>query len=442
VIKEIIPSFKPRPYQYEFFRQFFLGDKKRFLNIIHRRAGKDTTAFNMCWMAALMKPGLYLYLLPLVKQSRTVIWRGRGKDGISFLDRIPAPLIKSVHNGNQTIDLVNNSIIMVGGADNYDGLAGTNPLWTFLSEYQNMNPLAWELILRPILSENKGGSCIFGTPRGHNHLYEMYQTNKKNPDWYVSIMTVNDTQYEDGTPIITDEMIDQERRAGMPEELIQQEYYCSFEAAIQGAYFSEQMSGASKAGRICDFEIDRDLPVHTSWDIGMRDATSIGLYQSFKDGSLRCIYHMEDRGKHAEYWVLELKKLQERLKFKRWGLHFLPHDVRVNEWGGGRTRVEVLQSSGINPRIVRNHRISERIQAIRSMFPRFWIHESNCKHLIRAAQEYHADYDPKKGIYSTAPAHNWASHAMDQLGYFALGYMDSYDKRSLQKVQKYASFMP
>ena len=409
---------------------------------MHRRAGKDTEAFNLCWMASLMKPGLYLYLLPLVKQSRTVIWKGRGKDGTSFLERIPKQLIKKIHNGNQTIEMVNNSIIMVGGADNYDGLAGTNPLWTFMSEYQNMNPLAWELILRPILSENRGGACIFGTPRGHNHLYEMYQRNKDNPDWFVSMKTVDDTRYEDGRPIITDEMIDEERRAGMAEELIMQEYYCSFEAAIQGAYFSQQMITASKENRICLFEINKDLPVHTAWDIGMRDSTSIGLYQAYPDGSIRCIYHMEEMGKPAEFWVLELKQVQERLGFKRWGMHFLPHDVRVNEWGGGRTRVEVLQKAGIYPRIVANHRISERIQATRSLFPKFWIHSHNCAHMIRAAQEYHADYDPKRGIYSTAPAHNWASHCMDQLGYFAMGYMDSYDKRALQLVKKYASFTP
>lgn len=440
-MKVIKPNFKPRPYQYQFFREFFLGYRKRFLNILHRRAGKDTAAFNLCWMAAMMQPGLYLYLLPLVKQSRTVIWRGRGKDGVSFLERIPPQIVKSIHNGNQTIDLINGSIIMVGGADNYDGLAGTNPLWVFLSEFQNMNPLAWELILRPILSENSGGACIFGTPRGHNHLYEMYQTNKNNPDWFVNLMTANDTCYEDGSPIITPEMIDAERRAGMPEELIEQEYYCSFEAAIQGAYFVEQMKAANESHRIAPFEINKEYPVHTAWDIGMRDATSIGLYQAYNDGSLRCIHHLEDRGKPAEFWALELMKVKEKIGFKRWGYHFLPHDVKVNEWGGGRTRLEVLQQAGIRPRIVRDHRIVERIQAIRSLFPRLWIHSDN-KHLVRAIQEYHSEYDAKRGIYSTAPAHNWASHSVDQLGYFAMGYMDVYDRKGLQTVKKYASFMP
>lgn len=409
---------------------------------MHRRAGKDTTAWNMCWMAALMRPGLYLYLLPLVKQSRTVIWKGRGKDGISFLERIPPQVVNQIHNGNQTIELVNKSIIMVGGADNYDGLAGTNPLFAFLSEYQNMNPLAWELIIRPILSENDGGACIFGTPRGHNHLYEMYETNKDNPDWFVQRLTVDDTHYEDGRPVITPEMIESERRAGMPEELIQQEYYCSFEAAIRGAYFSEQMQSAMNENRICTFEINKEFPVHTAWDIGMRDSTSIGLYQAYDDKSIRCIYHMEDMGKPAEFWLLELKKVQEQLGFKRWGHHFLPHDVKVDEWGGGRTRLEVLQRGGIRPRIVRNHRIAERIQAIRSLFPRFYIHKDNCKHLIRAAQEYHSAYDEKRGIYSTKPDHNWASHCMDQLGYFAMGYIDAYDQRALQQVRKYASFQP
>lgn len=441
-MRVITPNFSPRPYQRDFFRAFFLSNYKRILKIVHRRAGKDTEAFNLCWMLALLEPGLYLYLLPKIKQSRTVIWKGRGKDGVTFLQRIPKQIIADVNNTFQTIELVNGSVIMVTGADNYDALAGTNPLWVFMSEFQNMNPLAWELIIRPILSENGGGACLFGTPRGHNHFYEMYQTNKDNPDWYVMMKTVNDTFYEDGRPIITPEMIDAERRAGMSEELIQQEYYCSFEAAIQGAYYSKQLKEMEAKGRICDFDPLPEMPVHTSWDIGMRDATSIGMYQSFPDGSLRCIYHMEGFQTPAEDWCMKLRQVQKDLGFKRWGLHFLPHDVRVNEWGGGRTRVEVLQKAGIVPRIVGDHRVRDRIQAVRTLLPRMYIHKTNCKQLIRGLQEYHSEYDETRGIRSTAPAQSWANHSADCFGYFAMGYMESYDTNQLMQVRKYASVIP
>lgn len=90
------------------------------------------------------------------------------------------------------------------------------------SEYSVTSPKAWNY-LRPILLVN-GGWVIFNfTPRGMNHAYNILQIAKNNPnEWFSQVLTVNDTN------IITPDQIDSERREGMPEELIQQEYYCKF----------------------------------------------------------------------------------------------------------------------------------------------------------------------------------------------------------------------
>jgi len=383
-----------------------------------------------------------LYTLPTIKQARNVIWEGRGKDGIKFLDRIPRPFVVNTHKTNQTIELVNGSVILLTGADNYDALAGTNPRWAFMSEIQNTNPICWDLIIRPILSENGGGAFLFGTPRGHNHLYEMYEKNKENPDWYTQILTVDDTSYEDGTPVITPEMIDAERRAGMSEELIAQEYYCSFESAIQGAYYADELKDMAKENRFVDFEIDKSFPVHTSWDIGVRDYTSIGFWQRYPDGSLRGIYHLEGARKSAEQWAVDCMQVKEKLGFRRWGKHFFPHDVRVQEWGSGRTRIDIMRKAGFTPTIVGNHKIADRIQCTRSMLPTMWLHKTNCKNLWRSLQEYHSEYDEKRGILSTAPAKSWANHGADQTGYLCVGYLESFDTNRLGVLKRYASFVP
>lgn len=440
-IIEFEKKFHPRPYQRPLFNEFFIKEKKRILRICHRRFGKDTEAFNLCWAAALMRPGLYLYLLPKIEQARTVIWQGRGKDGRAWLDYIPKKLVTNTNNTMMKINLPNGSILRVTGADNYEALIGSNPLGIVFSEYQSTNPLAWDL-LRPILAENDGWAFFNGTPRGHNHLYDMYEQNKDNPLWFTSLLTVNDTKYEDGRAVISPEIIEQERRSGMAEEIIQQEFYCSFEAAIQGAYFSNEMQTVKKEGRISVFPVDPNIPVHTAWDIGMRDATSIGLYQVHPNNEVKLIYHFEEYRQPVHYYAFELKKIQQQLGFKRYGIHFAPHDIRVQEWGSGRTRIEQAQSAGINFRIVPNHKIVERIQCIRAMFPRFHFHENNCKHLIRACHEYHAVYDEKRKVYGKAPDHDWSSHSIDQLGYFAVGYMDSYDQQGLIQQKKYASFIP
>jgi phage terminase large subunit len=65
--------------------------------------------------------------------------------------------------------------------------------------------------------------------------------------------------------------------------LIDQEYYCSFEAAILGAYWGKEMLLAERKGRICDVLVNTDLPAHTAWDIGVDDAMAIWCFQVYPD---------------------------------------------------------------------------------------------------------------------------------------------------------------
>jgi hypothetical protein len=57
---------------------------------------------------------------------------------------------------------------------------------------------------------------------------------RKNPDvWFLSEKSASETFDNDGNRIVTDKMIDEERRDGMDEDLVQQEYFISFEASIK-----------------------------------------------------------------------------------------------------------------------------------------------------------------------------------------------------------------
>lgn len=391
-------------------------------------------------MKAIQKPGLYLYLAPVISQAASIIWRGRGKDGISFLEYIPKELVVKVNESTMSIYLINGSIIRVTGSNNFEALIGSNPLGIVFSEIQNSDVRAWDL-LRPILAENGGFAIFTGTPRGYNHLYDMMETNKDNPSWVVSKLTVDDTQDRQLHPIIRPEVIEEERRAGMPEATIQQEFYCSFSAAIQGAYYSEEMDYVKQAGQICSFKVDRDIPVHVSFDLGISDATSVCLIQVYKNGDKKVIYHFEETGKPIAYYALELRKIQEKLRFRRFGKFFFPHDVRVRELGSGLTRVEQLQKAGITPRIVGNHKIVERIQCVRAMLRECWFHADHTKHLVRALSEYRANWDAKHNV-SKGPLHDNYSHACDSFGYFAVGYLENYDSPKLATQMKYASFTP
>jgi hypothetical protein len=161
------------------------------------------------------------------------LWDGRNRDGLAFREYFPPAFVKASSEVEMRIEAVNDSALQIVGVDNLDSVIGTNPLGVVFSEYSQMPARAWHLI-DPILAENGGWAGFNFTPRGRNHAYELYQMALTNPDWYCSLLTVDDTRRdaagEDGSPVIPPSELARARREGMPEALIQQEYYCSFEA--------------------------------------------------------------------------------------------------------------------------------------------------------------------------------------------------------------------
>lgn len=226
--KEItIPyNYTPRPYQLPFLQAMERGQKRAAL-IWHRRCGKGKTLINFTAARMCERVGGYYHCFPEYNQGRKILWDGRDKDGFKFTDHFPREIIKGTPNNTELkITLRNGSIWQIIGADNYDSLVGPNPVGIVFDEWavSDKYPKAWDYF-RPILAENDGWAVFIYTPRGRNHGFSLYQNALNNPDWFCQVLTVRDTQ------AISQEAIDAERRAGMSEDMIQQEFYCSFIAS-------------------------------------------------------------------------------------------------------------------------------------------------------------------------------------------------------------------
>lgn len=410
---ELPHIYRAREYQKGFWQAMHKEGKKRGLCVWHRRAGKDLTALNWTIVASQLRVGVYYHLLPYQNQAAKIVWDGIDGEGNRFLDYWPVELIRRVNNTDMMLELKNGSVWQLVGTDNKDRLMGTNPVGVVLSEYSLQDPEAWEYI-RPILSENGGWAVFLYTPRGRNHAYDLHQLVKDNPEWYVSVQTVEDTG------AVSLEAIESERAAGMEEELVQQEYYVSYTAPRFGAYYGKWMDEARKGGRIGRVDYDPSLATHTFWDLGVSDYTVIWFAQ-MAGQEIHLVDYYEMSGEGLEHYarVLEEKAKEWKLVY---GEHWAPHDIEARELGLGKSRRETARSMGINFNVVRLSAykrqggplfVTEGIEAVRKILHRCWFDEGRCAMGIKRLEQYRREWDNKMNCFRSSPLHDENSHGAD-----------------------------
>lgn len=376
--------------------------------MVHRRGGKDVTAFNWCILQLLLNPGwTAFHILPTYSQAKKVIWDSSTNDGKRILDYIPKDAIESKNGQEMKIRFTNGSMFQLIGSDNIDSLVGSNPKIIIFSEYAIQSPAAWDY-LRPILDVNKGYAVFISTPRGKNHFYELVKRARVNKEWFCEVLSVTDTN------VLNEEDIQKIRDEGVSEEHIQQEFYCSFDRGVEGSYYGKLISKAYDEKRICNISYETRSPVHTAWDIGFGDSTSIVFWQEI-GGELRIIDFYEAQGEGIAHYA---KLLQSKPYV--YGTHYMPHDAGSGSIQTGRTLQDVAYEQGIKSIILEREKdIQTGIEAVRNLLSICFIDEKKCSHLIKCLENYHKKYNEKTESYSESPLHDWSSHAADSIRYMA-----------------------
>lgn len=365
-----------------------------------RRAGKDIVAFNHMIHCALKTPGVYFYIFPTYSQGRKILWDTITNDNKRFIDFIPPELVYNTNSTEMKITLINGSLLQVIGSDNIDSIVGTNPRGCVFSEYALQDPRAYQFI-RPALTANDGWAFFCSTPRGKNSFWELYQIALNNPnDWYVSKLTVDDTQH------ISIHEINKEIASGeMSADLAAQEYHTSFDQGVEGSYYGKYLDKMRVKGQIGIVPHEAGFKVNSAWDIGVRDSTSIIMFQTIGQ-VVRIIDYYENSKQGLEHYVKVLEQ-----KPYTWGKHIAPSDIAVKEWGTGMTRLEKARQLGIKFITAPNLSIEDGIESVRSAFSKIWIDEVNCKKLIKSIESYRQEWDSKKQVYKSQPLHDSHSHA-------------------------------
>lgn len=385
----------------------FHNRKERFACLVaHRRCGKTVAAINDLIRDALTIPRQNVrvaYVAPTYRQAKAVAWDYCKE----FTRSIPG--IK-INESELRIDFPNGARIRLFGAETADSMRGLYFDAVVLDEPADFPMNAWSTVIRPAIADRQGKATMIGTPKGKNEFWEIFDAAQHDPSWYCAVHKASQTQ------LLPQEELDAALKT-MGEDRYEQEFECSFEAAIAGAYYGTEMKEATNTGRICNVPYDRAVGVITSWDLGIGDSTSIWFAQ-YVGQEVRLIDYYENSGVGLDHYA---RVLQE--KGYVYESHILPHDVQVKELGTGSSRLETLDNLGVRPvEIAPKLNLDDGIQAVRSMLDRCWFDETRCNRGIEALRQYQRDFDEKGRTWRGRPRHDWTSHGADAMRYLAVGY--------------------
>ncbi len=420
--------YAPRPLQWQFHEQ-----RTRFCVLLcHRRFGKTVAAINDILRQALRHGSTAdngsrenrgqaggksdwraAYMAPFSTQAKTIAW-----DYLKFFTQnIPHTRFSETE---LRCTLPTGASIRLFGVDNANALRGMYLDDVVLDEPADMPREVWTRILRPMLADRQGRALFCGTPNGvDNLLHDVWEEAGKSlekshenttPLWSRFAFKASQTGY-----IAHAEL--KAARLSMNKEDYQQEFECSFAAAVRGAYYTEHIEQLEHAKRITHVPYVPELPVHTAWDLGMDDATGIWFFQVESGGQWRMLEYVEDSGQGLQHYIQLLQS-----KPYVYGRHIAPHDIKVRELGTGLSRLEMAAKLGISFSVCPSLSLADGINAVRSHLSRMWFDVQACAQGLRALRQYRRNWRPRQEMYSSAPVHDWSSHACDALRYAVLGF--------------------
>jgi hypothetical protein len=260
----------------------------------------------------------------------------------------------------------------------------------------------------------------------------MMQNAKTEPKWFAIVQTAEDTG------VFTPEQLEATKQeynaiygADEGEALFQQEFYCSFDASIMGAYYGKELALAEKQGRITSVPHDPGLPVYTAWDLGIDDCTSIWFAQ-IAGREVRIIDYFETSGEGLE----NIARYLFTDKRYNYAAHHLPHDVMVREMISGTTRKATLESLGLRPIIPgKQLKVHEGINAARNLLGKCVFDSNKCRKGLEALANYHREWDDSARTYRQQPKHDWSSHGADAFRELAVNLKDR-NKRMTEHVKE------
>lgn len=427
---ELPNGWSPRAYQRPLWDYLERGGK-RAIEIAHRRWGKDDLVLHRTAIAAHERVASYWHCLPEYEQARKAIWTAvnphTGKRRID--EAFPPELRESKDEQQMFIRFKSGSTWQVIGSDRYNSLVGAGVAGVTFSEWALCNPSSWGFI-RPMVEENNGWATFITTPRGRNHAKSLYDMARADMAaggrWFAELSSIHDTG------ALTQEQLDESLKEyialygeDIGQAQFEQEYLCSFNAAILGAFYAREMATVRREGRIIEIEPVPGRPVHRAWDIGVRDDTSIWWFQVV-GGQIFILDCYTTSGAGVDHYAEYVGKVCEE---RGWlsGVDWVPHDAANRQWAlpGAKTIIQQMGAYGLHPQQAPDATKLNGIAAARKALARCVFHPRCEEFGLSALEQYRREWDDNKKAFNPTEVHDWSSHLADAFRYLALSWMDT-----------------
>lgn len=362
-----------------------------------RRFGKSILAIREMAKFARQPNKSIMYVAPTYGMARNIIFEPL-KQKMRDLR-----WVKKINETRMEITLVNNSKIMLRGAENYDALRGTGVDFLVMDEMADIKPEAWSEVLRPTLSaQNPPGSALFvSSPKGLNHFKDLFDLGKTQDEWESWQMTT----IEGGN--VPPEEVEAAKR-DLDEKTWRQEYEASFENYSSLIYWAFDLEDSVKKWEpkelkqvmlFCDFNVNPIVgAVVVRTEYGLHVIDEIAIYGSNTDELAQ-----EMRRRYPKEQIICFPD---------------PAGAQNRTSAGGRTDHSILQNAGFRVLFRPRHpKVKDRINAVNSLLlntnkERRLFVDPKCREVIKSLSRH----TYKEGTM-IPDKDNGLDHMSDAIGY-------------------------
>ena len=362
-----------------------------------RRFGKSILAIREMAKFARQPNKAIMYVAPTYGMARNIIFEPL-KQKMRDLR-----WAKKINETRMEITLVNNSKIMLRGAENYDALRGTGVDFLVMDEMADIKPEAWSEVLRPTLSaQNPPGSALFvSSPKGLNHFKDLFDLGKTQDEWESWQMTT----IEGGN--VPPEEVEAAKR-DLDEKTWRQEYEASFENYSSLIYWAFDLEDSVKKWEpkelkqvmlFCDFNVNPIVgAVVVRTEYGLHIIDEIVIYGSNTDELAQ-----EMRRRYPKEQIIAFPD---------------PAGAQNRTSAGGKTDHSILQNAGFRVLFRPRHpKVKDRINAVNSLLlntnkERRMFVDPKCREVIKSLSRH----TYKEGTM-IPDKDNGLDHMSDAIGY-------------------------